>query len=76
MTMTCNFCGTPFEQRSGRGRPKNYCNAHCRKAAQAMNDLTDSLANVSFPSSEQVSLFRGNMQSLVNVAVNGKKVAA
>lgn len=34
MTRTCADCGTPIPQQQGRGRPRLYCSAVCRRGAQ------------------------------------------
>lgn len=31
--MNCRQCGTPFEVKPGRGRPRAYCSARCRDEA-------------------------------------------
>jgi hypothetical protein len=33
--MTCPRCGAPVPQRPGRGRPRRWCSARCRKAETA-----------------------------------------
>lgn len=32
MPVTCAECGTEFEQRSGRGRPRRFCDQACTEA--------------------------------------------
>lgn len=32
---SCAQCGAPFEQRSGRGRPKKFCSSQCRERRHA-----------------------------------------
>ncbi|MDX3855922.1 helix-turn-helix domain-containing protein [Streptomyces sp. AK02-01A] len=34
----CAFCGSPLRQRSGSGRPRDYCDTTCRRRAQRLRD--------------------------------------
>ena len=72
-TRKCQLCGSPFPVNTGRGRPRSYCSAECRKWAHAYStlmSLTDKVLDHALDAEKRRAM-RSRFWSLSNMTNRG-----